>query len=220
VILHEQCSGTRGGRPRGDAAGAAARMGAAGAAKGTRRVEARRQARRDAARRGRRNAVWRHALPLWARSGITTCPFGACPSGFASAPASAAYRSKPNDWTRMVQVMGPRRFIGWLTRHDRGLDLATGGPGGGSRVAAATTSALRGARARGHGMSRLGCGGAGEHAGRACVGPGAGARGSTWGERAGARGCPDGELRAPAGAGALGAGASSAGMRGAWGGAR
>jgi len=87
-------------------------------------------------------------------------------------------------------------------------------------VAAAATSALRGARARRHGMSGLGCDGAGEHAGRACVGPGAGARGSTWGERAGARECPDGELCAPAGAGALGAGASSAGIRGACRGAR
>jgi len=120
----------------------------------------------------------------------------------------------------MVQDMGPRRFIGWLTEHDRGRNWATGGHGGGSRVAAAATSALRGARARGHGMSRLGCDGAGEHAGRACVGPGAGARGSTRGERAEARVCPDAELRAPAGAGALGAGASSAGIRGAWGGAR
>ena len=67
----------------------------------------------------------------------------------------------------------------------------------------------------GRACAEFGCDGAGEHAGRACVETGAGARGSTRGERAGARGCPDEELCAPAGAGALGAGASSAGIRGA-----
>ena len=108
--LHEPCSGSR-ERPCGDAAGAAARGGAAGVAKGTRRGEARRQERRAAAR-GRRSAVWRHALPLWARSGVTPFPFGACPSGFASAPASTAYKGKPNDWTGRGQRMEPRRI--WL----------------------------------------------------------------------------------------------------------
>ena len=57
--------------------------------------------------------------------------------------------------------------------------------------------------------------GAAEHAGRACVGTGAGARGSAQGERAVARRCPDGELCAPVGSVALGAGASSSGIRGA-----
>jgi len=66
----------------------------------------------------------------------------------------------------MVQEMRSRRFIGWLTRHDRGGFEPLGG---GSRLAAAAMTALRGARARGHGMSRLGCDGAGV---------------STWGGRA------------------------------------
>ena len=67
----------------------------------------------------------------------------------------------------------------------------------------------------GRACAECGCDGAGEHAGRACVETGAGARGSTRGERAGAPGCPDGELCGPAGAGALGARASSSGIRGA-----
>jgi len=51
-----------------------------------------------------RSVVWRHALPLWARSGVTPFPFGACPSVLAS--AGAAYRGKPNDWSGMVQRTG------------------------------------------------------------------------------------------------------------------
>lgn len=77
-------------------------------------------------------------------------------------------------------------------------------------MAAAATWVLREARSRGQGIRRRGCDGTGEYAGRACVEPGAGARGSTWGEHAGALGCPDGELYAPAGAGALAPGASRA----------
>jgi len=64
--------------------------------------------------------VWRPVLPRRAWSGVTLCPFGACPSGFASALAFAAYKGKSIDWSRMVQETGSRRFIGWLTRHDQG----------------------------------------------------------------------------------------------------
>jgi len=197
VTRHDQFSGTRGEAAWGRGWGCGARG------------------------RPRGLAAWRHgdkraALRRGgggARSGVTPCPFGACPSGFASAPAIVAYKGKPIDWTRMVQEMRSRRFIGWLTRHDRvGFEPLGGGkPPGGCRHDGTTWRTGTRARDEPARVRRRG----GEHVGRACVGPGAGARGSTWGERAGVRGCPNGELCAPAGAGALGAGASSAGKRGA-----
>ena len=104
MTRHDQCSGTRGE----DAWGRGWGCGVRGRPRG-----------RAAWRRGDNCAALRSGGG-GARSGVTPCPFGACPSGFASAPAIAAYKGKPIDWSRMVQEMGSRRFIGWLTRHDQG----------------------------------------------------------------------------------------------------
>jgi len=43
-----------------------------------------------------------------ARPGVAPRPVRSFPSGSAAAPESAIFRGKPNDWTRMVQRVGPR----------------------------------------------------------------------------------------------------------------
>ena len=76
-----------------------------------------------------------------AQPGVVPRPVWTCSCGSAAAPASKTYRGKPNEWTRIVQRMGPRRI--WLTRPG----TASGHLGSWGRIgmAVVATSALRGA---------------------------------------------------------------------------
>jgi len=76
-----------------------------------------------------------------AQPAVAPSPVGTGSSGSAAAQASTIYRGKPNEWTRIVQRMGPRRI--WLRRP--GTDSGQLGSWGRSGVAVVATSALRGA---------------------------------------------------------------------------
>jgi len=76
-----------------------------------------------------------------AQPGVAPRPVGARACGSADAPESATYRGKPNDWTRIVQKLGPRRI--WLTRP--GMEPGHRGSRKRSGVAVVAMSPLRGA---------------------------------------------------------------------------